>query len=92
MLTRRMLSQHFNMCPSTAQEAINDLVQHDKVIVAQKSIYSGLQGQNLGTLYRLPWMEKPKGKCLHIYWGLLKAAASGEAEAIEFVKNIIHSL
>ena len=25
-------------------------------------------------------------------WELLKAAASGEAEAIEFVKNIIHSL
>ncbi len=71
MLTRRMLSQHFNMCPSTVQEAINDLVQHDKIIVAQKSIFSGLQGKNLGTQYRLPWMEKPKGKCLHIYWGLL---------------------
>ena len=66
-----MLAQHFNMCPSTAQKAISDLVQFDKVIVAQKSIYSGKQGQNLGPLYRLPWMEKPKGKCLYIYWGLL---------------------
>ena len=38
MLTRRMLSQHFNMCPSTVHEAITDLVQHGKVVVAQKSI------------------------------------------------------
>jgi hypothetical protein len=71
MLTRRMLSQHFNMCPSTVQEAINDLVKHDKIIVAQKHVYLGLKGKNLGTSYRLPWMEKPKGKCLNIYWGLL---------------------
>ena len=95
MLTRRMLSRHFNMCPSTAQEAINDLVQHGKIIVAQKSIYSGLQGKNLGTLYRLPWMEKHKGKCLHIYWGLLVSEpflhASVTLQAVIILLHRLHS-
>ena len=71
MITRRMLSQHFDMCTSTAQLAIIDLVHSYTIIVAQKPVYSGKQGQNLGTLYRLPWMEKAEGKRLHIYWGLL---------------------
>ena len=71
MITRRMLSQHFDMCTSTAQQAIIDLVQSDAIIVAQKPVYSGKQGQNLGTLYRLPWIKNPKGQRLKIYWGLL---------------------
>jgi len=95
MLTRRMLSQHFNMSPSTAQEAINDLVQHGMVIVAQKSVYSGLKGKNLGTLYRLPWMEKPKGKCLHIYWGLLVSEpflhASVTLQAVIILLHRLHN-
>ena len=95
MITRRMLSQHFNMCPSTAQEAINDLVQHGKIIVAQQSIYSGLRGKNLGTQYRLPWMEKPKGKCLHIYWGLLVSEsflhASVTLQAVIILLHQLHS-
>ena len=95
MITRRMLAQHFNMCLSTAQQAIKDLVQHDKVIVAQKSIFSGRQGKNLGTLYRLPWMEKPKGKCLHIYWGLLVSEqflrASVTLQAVIILLHRLHS-
>jgi len=71
MLTRRMMAQHFDMCASTAEQAINDLVDSGNIIVAQKSVYSGKQGRNLGTLYRLPWMENPKGKRLYVYWGLL---------------------
>jgi len=71
MLTRRMLAQHFDISPATAARALNDLIISDKIIVAQKSVYSGKQGQNLGTLYRLPWMENSKGKQLKIYWGLL---------------------
>ena len=71
MITRRMLSQHFDMCTSTAQLAIIDLVRSGTIIVAQKPVYSGKKGKNLGTLYLLPWMENPKGRRLHIYWGLL---------------------
>jgi len=95
MLTRRMLSQHFNMCPSTAQEAINDLVKHGMVIVAQKHVYSGLRGKNLGTLYRLPWMEKSKGKCLSIYWGLLVSEqflhASVTLQAVIILLHRLHN-
>jgi len=95
MITRRMLSQHFNMCSSTVQEAINDLVKHGMVIVAKKSVYSGKQGKNLGTLYRLPWMEKPKGKYLHIYWGLLVSEpflhASVTLQAVIILLHRLHS-
>ena len=83
------------MCPSTAQKAINDLVQHHKIIVAQKPVYSGKQGQNLGTLYRLPWMEKPKVRSLNIYWGLLVSEpflhASVTLQAIVILLHRLHS-
>lgn len=75
MMTRRMLSQHFKINECTAGKALNDLVAGNFITVAQKPVYSGRQGQNLGTLYRLPWMENPKGKSLHIYWGLLVSEA-----------------
>ena len=44
---------------------------------------------NQGSYEKLSSDEK---EIIYENWGLLKAAASGEAEAIEFVKNIIHSL
>ena len=75
MVTRRMLSQHFGISPDTAAKAISDLVQHDNIIVAQKAVYSGKQGKNLGAMYRLPWMEYAKGRCLKVYWGLLISEA-----------------
>lgn len=71
MITKRMLHQHFNVGQSTSGLAINDLVNNQIITVARKSVFSGRQGKNLGTSYRLPWMEKPTGTKLHIYWGLL---------------------
>ena len=95
MLTRRMLSQHFDMCTSTAERAINDLVSNGKIIVAQKPVFSGKQGQNLGTLYRLPWMENPQGKRLHIYWGLLISEpflrASVTLQAVTILLHRLHN-
>jgi len=44
---------------------------------------------NQGSYEKLPLDAK---KIINDHWELLKAAASGEAEAIEFVKNMIHSL
>lgn len=75
MLTRRMMAQNFGMSQSTAGEAIANLVLHGIIIVAQKSVYSGKQGKNLGAKYRLPWMEKSCGNTLKVYWGLLISEA-----------------
>jgi hypothetical protein len=71
MVTRRMLHEHFSIGESTAGQILKALVDHKIILVAQKSVYSGKKGQNLGTLYRLPWMESGSGKNIHIYWGLL---------------------
>jgi hypothetical protein len=75
MVTRRMLSKHFNICPDTAAKAISDLVQHNDIIIVQNHVYSGKQGKNLGTQYRLPWMENASGNSLKVYWGLLISEA-----------------
>jgi hypothetical protein len=95
LLTRRMMSKHFNMCSSTVEQAINDLVDSYLIVVAQKAVYSGKQGQNLGTLYRLPWMENPKGRRLYIYWGLLVSDqflnASVTIQAVIILLHRLHS-
>jgi len=65
----------------------------DTIIVAQKSVYSGKQGRNLGTLYRLPWMENSKGKQLHIYWGLLVSEPFLRASVtLQAIIILLHSL
>ena len=76
MVTRRMLAAHFDFSESTAKQALADLTKHGLITVSRKSVYSGKKGNNLGTFYRLPWMEKkPSGKHLKIYWGLLVSDA-----------------
>jgi len=93
MLTRRMMAQYFEMCQSTVGHAITGLVQHDIIIVAQKSVYSGKRGKNRGTLYRLPWMENPKGKTLKVYWGLLVSEAFlSLSVTLQAVIILLHSL
>jgi hypothetical protein len=71
VITQRMMAKHFGMCAKTVARALLDLVQYGLIKVSQKSVFSGKQGKNLGTKYRLPWMESPKGKCIRVYWGLL---------------------
>ena len=76
MVTRRMLAAHFDFSESTAKQALADLTKHGLITVSRKSVHSGKKGNNLGTFYRLPWMEKkPSGKHLKIYWGLLVSDA-----------------
>ena len=93
MVTRRMLSQHFDISPDTAAKAISDLVQHNKIIVAQKPVYSGKQGKNFGTTYRLPWMEDAQGKCIKVYWDLLISEAFlGLSVTLQATIILLHTL
>jgi len=96
MITRRMLATHFDMSEATAGQALNDLIKHGIITVSRKSVYSGKSGKNLGTLYRLPWMEKkPNGKQLKIYWGLLVSdaflALSVTLQAIIILLHTLHN-
>ena len=95
MLTRRMMSEHFCMSESTAGQALHDLVKHQIVTVTQKPVFSGKNGKNLGTKYRLPWMEKNTGKCADIYWGLLISKPflmlSGTLQAALILLHTLHN-
>ena len=95
MMTKRMLHQHFGFGESTAGQVLSDLSQHGITIITQKGVYSGRQGKNLGTLYRLPWMEKSKGKQVHIYWGMLISesflALSVTLQAVIILLHQLHS-
>jgi len=90
-----MLYQDFGIAESTAGQAISDLVRHQIVVVATKSVFSGIQGKNLGTSYRLPWMEDKKGKNLYIYWGLLVSTVFLELtvtlQAVIILLHCLHS-
>jgi hypothetical protein len=94
MVTRRMLAS-LNMSEATAGQALSDLIKHGIITVSRKSVYSGKSGKNLGTLYRLPWMEKKSnGKQLKIYWGLLVSdaflALSVTLQAIIILLHTLH--
>ncbi len=96
MVTRRMLASHFNMSEATAGQGLNDLIKHGIITVSRKAVYSGKSGKNLGTLYRLPWMDKkPNGKQLKIYWGLLVSdaflALSVTLQAIIILLHTLHN-
>ena len=95
MLTRRMLCQYFGISESTAGQAISDLVRYEIITVATKSVFSGIQGKNLGASYRLPWMEDRKGKKIYIYWGLLVSTVflelSVTLQAVIILLHCLHS-
>jgi hypothetical protein len=91
MLTRRMMAQHFGMCAKTVARALSDLVRYGLIDVAKKAVFSGKQGKNLGTMYRLPWMENPKGKRIKVYWGLLISDAFlGLSVTLQAVIILLH--
>lgn len=94
VLTRRMMAQHFDMGESTAGDAIDDLIQNKIIIVDQKAVFSGIQGKNSGTKYRLPWMENiKKVKYLKVYWGLLVSKEFlGLSVTLQAVLILLHSL
>jgi len=93
MLTRRMMAEYFSMSQSTVGQALADLVRNGIIIVAQKSVYSGKQGKNLGTMFRLPWMEKSRGSKLNVYWGLLTSEAFlSLSVTLQAVIILLHSL
>jgi hypothetical protein len=71
MVTRRMLHTHFGLGESSAGSALSAMVELGMMPIAQESVFSGKRGKNLGRLYRLPWMEKPAGKKIQVYWGLI---------------------
>ena len=96
MITRRMLAAHFNMPEATGKRALHDLVKNGTIIVSRKAVYSGKNAKNLGTFYRLPFMEKNSGgKQLKVYWGLLVSdgflGLSVPAQAIIILLHSLHN-
>ena len=93
MMTRRLLATHFDMPEATGKRAIQDLDRIGIIIVSKKAVFSGKSGKNLGTMYRLPWMEKPSGKRLKIYWGLLVSDAFlAQSVTLQGVIILLHTL
>ena len=96
MITRRILAAHFNMPEATGKRALHDLVKNGTIIVSRKAVYSGKNAKNLGTFYRLPFMEKNSGgKQLKVYWGLLVSddflGLSVPAQAIIILLHSLHN-
>ena len=94
MITRRILAAHFNMPEATGKRALHDLVKNGTIIVSRKAVYSGKNAKNLGTFYRLPFMEKNSGgKQLKVYWGLLVSDGFlGLSVPAQVIIILLHSL
>ena len=67
------------------------LLTHDEQVMWKLATryLIGSQGSYEGSYEKLSSDVK---EIIHEYWETLKNAASGDAEATEYVKNIIHSL
>ena len=97
LMTRRLLAKHFGMAEATAGRALDDLVKIGVIVVSKKAVYSKLRG-NLGTEYRLPWLEpenaindSKKRSC--VCWGLLTSDAFQDLSApVQATLILLHTM